>query len=313
MPDFYFGENMKKKIVLILFTLAISLILAGCSLFGGSSSLSNEPLPLVNGTTQGNILSYGFCVKYGDELIFLNTSNDYYPLGSTVLSNPETGESSVLVEDGGLYMNLVGDMLYYCKPQGVFRVDINDPVPELVLQKYVRLLQLKDDVMYYVEDYVIDARTVDGEETDFSPIENADCLNVYGNKLYYISTEDSFIYSAELDGSGTEIVFGKEASMFTIMDNTLYYLDAVTGYLVKKELDGKFAIAIVEHALTGFNINRSGIYYTRNIDGAGTCCNSNVDGGNEETLSEFGDSSWHIVCMFNTGALLAKVEEMPGV
>lgn len=299
-----------KRILIVVLALGLGLLLAGCSLFGGNSNLSKEPLPIVNGTTAGNILNYGFCIKNGDELIFQYTSGESYPLGSTVCSNPETGENSLLMEDGGLYMNIVDGWLYYCRQDGVFKAEIESPQPELVLEADIKQLQINDGIMYYIEDDTIKSSTIEGEDTEFSPIENADCLNVYGDRLYYKSTEDGYIYSSKIDGSNIRTELAHEVAMFIIMDDMIYYLDGITGYLVRMELNGKLAVAIVEQAITGFNINRSNMYYTRYINGVGTCCNADIDGGNEQQLSEFGDSQWHIVCMYNTGALLAKQEEM---
>lgn len=309
MPDFYLRRIMKRILIVVL-AVSLAALLAGCSLFGGNSNVSTEPLPIVNGTTVGNILNYGFCVKNGDELLFQYTAGESYTLGSTIRSNPNTGENSLLMEDGGLYMNIVDGWLYYCKPDGIFKAEIENPEPELVLEANVKQLQINDGVMYYIEEGTLKSTTVDDKETDFSPIENADCLNVYGDRLYYISTEDEYIYSCDLSGDDVKTELAHKVSMFIIMDDMIYYLDGVTGYLVKMELNGKLAIAIIEHALTGFNINRSNMYYTRYISGKGTCCNADVNGGNEQQLGEFGDSDWHIACMYNTGSLLAKQEEM---
>ena len=301
---------MKKKLFFILLTALLAVLFAGCSIFGISDNASKEPLPLSNGTTAGNILNYGFCVKHGDDLIWLYTAGDYYPLGSTLRSSPDEESSELLMEDGGLYMNLVGTMLYYCKPEGIFKADIEEPVPQLVLEKDVKQLQIKDGVMYYIEDGTLDARTMDGEEAGFEPVEGADCLNVYADRLYFIGTQDGYIYSCSLDGGDIRTEFAHEVSMFIVMDDIIYYLDGITGYLVKIELGGKLATAVVEQPLTGFNINRSNMYYTRYISGIGTCCNADIDGRNEETITEFGDSQWHVTCMYNTGTLLARVEDM---
>ena len=314
MPDFCFighgrqqpyRRNMKKKILIVAAAAILAVLFAGCSIFNITNNADKEPLPLHNGTTTGNILNYGFSVKTGDELIFRYMYGDAYPAGSTVRSNPETGDNSLVTEDGGLYMNLVGNMLYYCKPEGVFRADIDDAQPEMVLEKDVKLLQIYDDVMYYIENGTIDARTTKGEQTDFEPIENADSLNVYSGKIYYKNTEDGYIYSADIDGTGSKVIIKKEVLMFCIMDDDIYYIDGVTGYIVRLGLEGKLAVAIVEYSCSGFNVNRSNMYYTRYINGESICCNADIDGGNEERLSDFGDSKWHIVNMYNTGSLIA--------
>ena len=300
---------MKKKIFIVLAAALVAAALSGCSIFKIAQNADKEPLPLHNGTTTGNILNYGFSVKTGDELIFRYMHGDVYPEGSTVRSNPDTSENSLVMEDGGLYMNLVGSVLYYCKPEGVFRADIEEPQPQMVLDKNVRLLQIYDGIMYYVEDDTIDARTTDGETIDFEPIEGADWLNVYSGKIYYKNTKDGYIYSAELDGSGGQVVIKKQVVMFCIMDDDIYYIDGITGYIVRLGLDGVLAVAIVEYSCSGFNINRSNMYYTRYINGERICCNADIDGGGEEKLSDFGDSRWHIVSMYNTGSLIAKVED----
>lgn len=301
---------IRKMTIVILSLLMAAALLGGCSLLGIGTETETTPEKIVGGTTTGNILNYGFGVQYGDELIFLYTDDDSYPSGSIVRSNPDTGESSLVLEQGGLFMSLVDDKLYYCTPEGVYKTALENPEPMMVLAKDVSLLQILDDNIYYIENGAIDSRTLDGNQRDFQAIENAGCLNVYGENLYYVSMDDGYIYSADLDGNNASVLYEQRVIMFYVVNDEIYSIDQVTGYINRMNLDTSSAETIVEYSCSGFNVNTNNIFYTRTIDGIGTCCSAAPDGSNEETMSDFGDSDWHIACMWNDGAIILRIEDI---
>ncbi|MBT3319348.1 MAG: DUF5050 domain-containing protein [Clostridia bacterium] len=303
-----------KKLYLILALLIVAAALGGCSLLGiGGQEPETEPSSIINGTTTGNIINYGFGVQYGDELIFTYTGEGVYPVGSIVRSNPETGQNSMVLEEGGLYMSIVGDTLYYCTPQGVYKTALVDPRPSLVLDKNVAQLQIANDNMFYIEDGAIDSSTIDGDPRGFSRIENASWLNVYEQNLYYVNTQDGYIYSANTDGTDAKVFLEQSVSMLQIDNGNAYFIDSVTGYIHSIPSGTKEVQTVVEFACSGFNVNSNNLYYTRNINGIGTCCLSRPNGSDEEILSDFGDSDWHIVSMWNDGAIIVRIEDLPGL
>ena len=302
---------MKKRI--LSFSIAVLIaatLLGGCSILDEFIGKTDEEEPLINGTTTGNILNYGFAVKDGESLIFLYTGAGVYEKGSVVRSNVETGENSLVLDAGGLYLNIVDDVLYYCRPEGVYKAPLETGEPSLVLPMDVSLLQISDGSMYYISGGVIGCTTTEGEPTDFSNIEDAACLNIYEDAIYYIDTNDGTIWTADMDGTGHEVVYEESVDMFYLIDDVIYFIDSADGYIKRMRLTLEGLETVVEYPCSGFNINFKGMYYTRNVDGKSLCCNAGTDGYQETVIEDFGESAWHIACMFGEGAVVIKEEDI---
>lgn len=301
---------MKKKIIIIASILMIVLALGGCSLMGNTKT---EPEKFINGTTTGNLLNYGFAVKDGDDVFSFNPGEGVYKRGSLIKFNVKTQENSLVMEDVGLYMNLVGDWLYYCKQDGIYKAKLEDPDPSLVIEGNMSLLQILNDNMYYVVDGAIDSTTTDGETRDFAVIQNASGFNIYKEALYYINTQNGFIYKADLSGNNIETVYEHSVDMFYIIDDVIYFIDSEDSHVKRITLKLEGLETVVNYPCSGFNVNRGGIYYTREVDGVSACCNADPDGKQENVITEMGDSQWHIVCMFNEGASILRKEDIEGI
>jgi|AGTN01.3.fsa_nt_gi hypothetical protein len=302
-----------KKIALALLTAAL-LLAGGCSAFDDwFGSLAEQDAVIAHGTTAGNILNYGFAVQYGDELLMYYIGDTAYAKGSLVRSNPDTGESSLVLDQAGLYMNVNGDTLYYCMEDGVYTTLVDTPDPRRIIEGAATLLQICGERLYYIADGGIECATLDGTPAaDFSRIESAGCLNVYADALYYTDTQTGYIQKADLDGSGIETVYGQSVEMFCITDDVIYFIDSADGFIRRMALADVSAVEpVVEYPCSGFNVNRSGIYYTRDVDGKSLCCNAGTDGYQEKVLSDFGESAWHIACLWNRAAIVAQVEGLP--
>lgn len=303
---------MKRKLLFTVALLVLVAALGGCSLLGiGVQEPEAEPTnDIANGTTTGNILNYGFGVQYGEELIFSYTGQGVYPIGSIVRSNPETGESSLVLSEGGLYMSIVADTLYYCRADGVYKTALDNPAPQLVLAKNVSQLQIVGGNMYYIENGAIDSSTLLGEPREFARIENAKDLNVYERNIYYIGTDDGYIYSAEIDGSDAKVFLSKSVDMLIVERGNVYFIDSISGHIQSIAEGTSEVVTAVEFACAGFNINSSNLYYTRTINGIGTCCLARPDGSEEEKITDFGDSDWHVVCMWDERAIIVRIEDI---
>lgn len=301
---------MRKKIVIVISLMMIAFMFGGCSLMG---NVKTEPEKFINGTTTGNLLNYGFAFKKGDDVYFLNTAEGVYSRGSLIKSNVETQENSLVMEDSGLYMNLVGDWLYYCKPDGVYKTELENPNVSLVIEGNISLLQILNDNMYYVIDGTIDSKTIDGEERDFDIIPNAGGFNIYKEALYYINTENGYICKADLNGNNRETVYEHNVDMFYIIDDVIYFIDSEDRYIKRMTLELEGLETVVKYPCSGFNVNRGGIYYTREVDDISACCNADPDGKQENVITELDSSQWHIVCMFNEGASILNEEDLEGI
>ena len=306
---------MKKKLIVMIIAAMLAVLFAGCAVFEqfGSSEPEPEREPVVNGTSIGNILNYGFGVQYEDDLVFVYTSGDAYAYGNVVRSDPETGSDSLVMESGGLYMSVVDGVMYYCRPDGIYRAAIADPKPELLIEGDAKQLQIFGGAMYFILEGEIRSAQLDGTPTAFAPVENADWLNVYGGSIYYADTKSGHIYRADMDGGGKKAVYSQRVDMFIVAYDIVYFIDSADGYIKWVSIGGDAPQTVVAQRCSGFNVNRSGMYYTRDIGGVGTCCNVGPDGSSENVIAEFGDSEWHVVCMFGEGALVVREEDLEGL
>ena len=301
---------MKRKLSFFAVMIFFVFLLGGCSLIGGMSDKNDDELPLTNGTTIGNILNGGFAVKYGESLIVYYTGQSTYDYGSVLTSDPDTGENSLILKDGGLYMNVVGDSLYYCREDGVYAASLETFETMRILDRDVSQLQIADGAMYFIEDGRIDSTLADGSERAFSAIGDAAWLNVYDGSLYYVDTKTGYICTAGLDGSDAGVLFETSADMLLVVDDVIYYTDRTDGHIKCMLLAGGENETVTAYPCSGFNVNRNGIYYTRNVDGQSLCCNTGADGYQENVIADLGESAWHRVCMWGDTAIVVSEEEI---
>lgn len=304
---------MKKKISLALLA-AVLLSMGGCATFDELlNPEAEQDVVIAHGTTAGNILNYGFAVQYGEDLLVYYTGDTTYTKGSLVRSNTETGESSLVLDQAGLYMNVEGGTLYYCLEDGVYKTSIEAPDARRIIEGAATLLQIYGDRLYYIEDSSIACAELDGAPAaDFTPVANAACLNVYADALYYTDTATGHILKADLAGGNITKVYNQSVNMFYIVDDVICFIDSADGFIKRMSVsDTAMAETVVAYPCSGFNVNRYGLYYTRDIDGKSLCCNAGADGLQEKPLTEFGESKWHAVCLWNEGALVVPIEEMP--
>jgi hypothetical protein len=98
--------------------------------------------------------------------------------------------------------------------------------------------------------------------------------------------------------------------MCLFIDDTVYYIDGTDGHIKRMLLDKDGLETVVGYPCSGFNVNRKGMYYTRSVDGQDMCCNSGVDGFQENVITEFGESAWHRVCMWGDVAIVVPEEDI---
>ena len=302
---------MRKRMAVTALVIAMLVVLVGCAPLSGLLGIGSEETqeePLANGTTTGNILNGGFAVKDGADLLFYYTGGNVYKHGSLVRSNPETGENSLVLEQAGLYMNLADDMLYYCMADGVYRTPLDAPAPERLMEGRCSLLQIAGERMYFISNGDVGCLMRDGSEIQFSQIEKASSLNVYGDKLYYINTDNGQIWQADMDGTDQKVLYDHSVNMFIIIDDVIYFIDSADGFIKRITLGLESLETVLGKPCSGFNVNRLGMYYTQMDDNL--CYNAGAGGVQEQVIADFGESAWHRTCMFGEGTLVLRQEEL---
>ncbi len=297
----------KKTIAITAAACALALMLGGCSMLAPAKSDDEK---LMNGTTAGNIQNLGFAAKQGGDLYFYYAGGDDYEIGDIIKSNTNTGDNSFIMHDGGFYMSFYNNSLYYCREEGVYRAPTDTFEPRLLLKGSITQLQLLDGQMYYVEDETIKSADAHGQPVEFSPIENADCLSVYENKLFYIDTASGQVWQADKDGSGAEMLFDVNAKQYVIENDKLYYIDRSDEQIKRVTLNNKTPQTLVPYVCRSLNINAYGMFYTREVDGQWVCCSADSEGGSEKVLENSATAERHKICMFGGGAVIVRTEDL---
>lgn len=296
----------KKKIAMTAAASLAALMLGGCSMLTPVKS-ANEAL--MNGTTPANIQNLGFAVKQDNDIYFYYADGDDYEVGDIVKSNPQTGDNSFVMHDGGFYMSIYEGSLYYCREDGIYRAPMDTFEPQLLLKASATQLQLSDGQMYYLEDGEIKSASADGQPVDFSPIQGAESLSVYENKLFYIDSASGQVWQAEKDGSAAEVLFDVSAKQYVILDNKLYYIDRNDEQIKRLTIEKKTPQTLVPYVCRTLNINEYGMFYTREVDGKWVCCSADVEGGSEKVIENSETTQRHEICMFGGGALIVGAED----
>ncbi len=297
----------KNKIAMTAAAGLLALLLGGCSLLAPAKS---DDEALANGTTAGNIQNLGFAAKQGDDMYFYYADGDAYEIGDIVKSNPDTGDNSFVMHDGGFYMSIYDGRLYYCREDGIYRASMDTFEPQRLLDGSATQLQISDGWMYYIEDDTIKAAAANGQAVDFSPIEGAACLSAYENKLFYIDSASGQVWQAEKDGSAAQMLFDVSAKQFVIQDNKLYYIDRNDEQIKRVTPDKKTPQTLVPYVCKSLNVNAYGMFYTREVDGQWVCCSADSEGGSEQVLENSTTVERHLICMFGNGAVIVRTEDI---
>ena len=296
----------KKKIVITATACVLALMLGGCSALNPVKSGDEK---LTNGTTAGNIQNLGFAAKQDDDLYFYYTGGDTYEVGDIVKSNPQTGDNSFVMHDGGFYISIYENNLYYCREDGIYRAPMDTLEPQLLVQGSATQLQISDGQMYYLEDGVIKSAMADGQPVEFSQVTGAECLSVYENMLFYIDSASGQVWQCEKDGSSPQILFDVSAKQFVILDNKLYYIDRDDEQIKRVTMDKKTPQTLVPYVCRTLNINEYGMFYTREVDGKWVCCSADTEGGTEKVIENSETAQRHMICMFGGGAVIVRAED----
>jgi len=281
------------------------LAFGGCSMFSQDTA-SNERL--VNGTTTGNIQNLGFAVMEGSDIYVYYTGEDKFDRADIIKWNPESGDSSRVMADGGLFMSIFDGSLYFCKDDGIYRAPMDTFEQERVLECGARELQIQDGQMFYIEDGTVKSVSTDGENVDFAPIKNAANLAVSADCLYYIDSASGQIWRAGLNGENAAMAFDVNAKQFVPMDGVFYYIDAGDGQIKSVESDSA-PKTVVAYPCSGFNVNHYGFFYTREVDGKWVCCSADSKGENEKVIDDSVTSPRFMACMLKESSLIVGEEK----
>lgn len=195
--------------------------------------------------------------------------------GSIYRMDPYTESIQALVTGAGARgLNYYDGWLYYCTNEKVLRVNPETMKEEIFCDSRTGLLYIADGA-FYLHDiagtgYLYRINTDTGALTQLSDITEYRCLNIVGNRLYFLDAGKGNLYRSELDGSGRKLLNSNYCESFCIYDDKIYAYgasfeeDAVNysaSSLICMDLDGGSIENFTNIPAYYPNVTDSGIFY----------------------------------------------------
>lgn len=133
------------------------------------------------------------------------------------------------------------------------------------------------DTLFYINEngYIVKMNTDDNERSIVVDDISVDMIYMQGEKLYFRSSEDNYLYMCDFEGDNIEKTVSSRICWFTIIDEELYYIDgyyetdedtgeeASSGQfnLYKSKLDGSDEKQIINDTVTKVFIGKDSIVY----------------------------------------------------
>ncbi|MDR0841687.1 MAG: DUF5050 domain-containing protein [Christensenellaceae bacterium] len=223
------------------------------------------------GNLSGNLTAGNGAIaaRSEDEIFFLFEKNIYR-------MNPYTGNMQLFVANAGAHdLNYDSGWLYYCTDASVLRVNPKTMKEEVFCDSRSGQLYIADG-NFYLHDifdtgYLYRISENEGTLTQLNDMTEYHCLNIMGEKLYFIDAEKSNnIYCCNLDGGNLKLISSNSFESFCIYDDKIYAYAASfekddinysASFLICMDLDGGNIESFTNIPAYYPNVTDGGIFY----------------------------------------------------
>lgn len=223
-----------------------------------------EMPPETRGNTPGNIVNGGFIVE-SEGWFYLCMPDDTRLMKIKI----DGSEKEVLVEEEAMYINIIGDWLYYVSDSDIVKIRTDGTERTIVDEIAAPMfLNVVDDWIYYY--VVLDLVTgsgvykigLDGEEkTLLSDVRGYD-LSKVGNWIYFSNwSEDRKPYKMNLEGDEVTRLTNDEAFDIQVYSNMVYYTDALNVHRVGIDGSDRTVLEHDNYFISDFIIDEGWIYF----------------------------------------------------
>ena len=218
-----------------------------------------------NGNLSGNHAAEGgaFAVCSEDAVFYLAEDNVYR-------MDPYTKEARVLAAAPGAYdLQYYSGRLWYCTPKSVICLDPETAKEEVICDSRGGRLYIFEDSFYLYDctetGYLYRIDPDSKALTQLNGVMKYRCLNIVGEKLYYIDEErGNSIYSSDLDGSNVRLISSSAYESFCIYEDKLFA--GTEGGLIRMDLNGGSPEKLTSLSAHSSNASDGGVFY---ISGSG--------------------------------------------
>lgn len=161
------------------------------------------------------------------------------------------------------------------------------------------------DTVFYINDngYIVKNETEDDERTVIVDDKSSDMVYMYGEKIYFRSTDDNYLYMCSSDGENIEKAVSPRVFWFTFIGDELYYIDGYYEYdenneekttegqfnLYKSKADGSDEKQIINDVVSRVFIGKDFIVYYN--EETNSLYKTDIDGEDRKLLYECEDEA----------------------
>lgn len=256
------APGMAAPVLAALVLAALFSVSCGNADEGGNGPLSMENTkPAYMGNTIENLENYG-PVTYDDNYVYYRGGDEWGT--PSIYKSDHNGENTAVLANGvAIYLNVVGEWLYY--------VDISD---------------------WYNCD--ICKTSIHGGESQIISDKNAGFLLAYKDRLYFISYGEAggnYLYSMNDDGSDVVCLSDDIAEIMYIEDDIIYMASSPgkngPGSFFKMGLDGSGKAKICEYgySVQWLSVHEGALYYVQGY----TLTRVDIQSGKQDDIADLGE------------------------
>lgn len=261
---------------------------------------SDEPtVANVLGNTTGNIANAGFIAQQGIWLYYRSAEG-----GLCKISTDGTGREK-LSDDPVLYINVVGDWVYYIEDSdsssgAICRVRTDGSEQSVLNGDVCQDLYVAGDWMYYEDqskDFATYRAHLDGSGEMLVSSETMFGMNVVDGWVYYYTDNASYAYKVRANGTGQVRTLTQDdvTGNLVVADGWVYYLTTYDYYLCRVKTDGTGRMQLNSTATSCFfTVLGNSVFYGNSDDGEALYV-MNTDGSGQARFDDVYTDSINVV------------------
>ena len=225
--------------------------------------ISPVPFDEESGNLPGNIINGAFCSRSEKELYFIAEGNLYR-------MDSYTGNTELMVEGVGAQCVCYYDgWVYYSTEQAVMCLDPDSRKSETVCTAKTGLLYIADGAIYLDDTseggylYRLDSNS--GELKQLNDRTEYDCLNIAGNQLYYIdSDQNRTLFHSDLNGGNKKLLSSYRFENICICGESIYGYASDNnqdGRLISMDFNGGGIRHYTDTRISCLNVTEGGMFF----------------------------------------------------
>jgi len=218
-----------KIFILLAIVIIQSIIISACT--NSERIVLEESNPSNVGNTIGNLLNYGIITNDENNIYYTSSNGAQVTLNK---KNIDTGEHQVIKNGLCLFLNVVGDFIYYVDDiDTIHRMDTNGIQDEKLSDIKVEFLFVFNDTIYALggedDKYIGNLYTMSVDGSDLNILLNKNVLQIYfcNNFLFYTTAQEgqTSLYKMDMEGNNRELIL-QEVKMVNwfVYNDSIYYV-----------------------------------------------------------------------------------------